>query len=169
MLVTINVVIALLLILSFYSGEGKTVPVCAMKVYGRVEVYFPPFLTLALDACSPCGQYHTSAALHWGMKLWYPLNRKLCGPQSWSGCFRKEQNFFPVLKIGGPGSVVGIVTGYGLDGLGLNPGGGEIFRTCPNRPWGPLSLLYNGYRVFSGGKEWPGHDADPSPPSSAMV
>jgi len=29
------------------------------------------------------------------------------------------------------------------------------------------SLLYNGYRVFPGGKERPGRDADPSPPSSA--
>jgi hypothetical protein len=33
-----------------------------------------------------------------------------------------------------------------------NPGGGEIFRTLPDRPWGPLNLLYNGYRVFPGGK-----------------
>jgi hypothetical protein len=30
--------------------------------------------------------------------------------------------------------------------------GGEIFRTRPERPWGPLSLLYNGYRVLPGGK-----------------
>ena len=50
-----------------------------------------------------------------------------------------------------------------------NPGGGEIFRTCPDRPWGPPSILYNGYRVFPGGKKRPGHDADPSPPSSAVV
>ena len=42
---------------------------------------------------------------------------------------------------------------------------GEIFRTCPDRPWGPPSLLYNGYLVFPGGKERPGRDADPSPPS----
>ena len=33
-----------------------------------------------------------------------------------------------------------------------NPGGGEIFRTRPDRPWGPSSLLYNGYRVFPRGK-----------------
>ena len=51
---------------------------------------------------------------------------------------------------------------------GSNPGGGEIFRTCPNRPWGPPSLLYNGYRVFPGVKERPGRDTDPSPPSSAV-
>ena len=52
---------------------------------------------------------------------------------------------------------------------GSNLGGGDIFRTCPDRPWGPSSLLYNGYRVFPGGKERPGCDADPSPPSSVEV
>jgi len=37
-------------------------------------------------------------------------------------------------------------------------------------PWLiPLSLLYNGYRVFPGGKELPGRDADPSPFSSTVV
>jgi hypothetical protein len=32
-----------------------------------------------------------------------------------------------------------------------NRGGGEIFRTRPDRPWGSPSLLYNGYRLFYGG------------------
>jgi len=32
----------------------------------------------------------------------------------------------------GPGSTVGKATDYGLDGLGSNPGGDEIFR--PSRP-----------------------------------
>jgi len=37
---------------------------------------------------------------------------------------------------------------------------GEIFRTRPDRPWGPPSLLCNGHRVFHGGKaavawRWP--------------
>jgi hypothetical protein len=35
---------------------------------------------------------------------------------------------------------------------GWNPGRDEIFRTCPDRPCGPPSLLYNGYRVFPVGK-----------------
>ena len=35
---------------------------------------------------------------------------------------------------------------------GSYPGGEEIFRTCPDWPWGPPSLLYNGYRVSPGGK-----------------
>jgi hypothetical protein len=51
---------------------------------------------------------------------------------------------------------------------GLNPGGGEIFRIYPDWPWSPPSLLYSGYRVFPRGKEPPGHEADPSPPSSAI-
>ena len=43
---------------------------------------------------------------------------------------------------------------------GSKPGEGEIFRTCPDWLWGPLSLLYNGYRVFPKGKKRPGSDAD---------
>ena len=70
----------------------------------------------------------------------------------------------------GPSSSVSIMTGYGVDGPGIESRwGGEIFRTCPDRPWGPPSLLYNGYRVFPGGKERPGRDADPSRPPSAVV
>ena len=37
----------------------------------------------------------------------------------------------------GPGNVVGITTNYELDGPGIESprgGGGEIFRTCPDRP-----------------------------------
>ena len=69
----------------------------------------------------------------------------------------------------GPGSVVGIATGYELDGPGIESRwGGGIIRTCPDRPWGPPSFLYYGYRVFPGGKERPGRDADP-PSSSAVV
>jgi hypothetical protein len=52
---------------------------------------------------------------------------------------------------------------------GSNPGLGEIFRTCPGRPWGPPNLPYNGYRVFPGGRKRPGSDANPSPYSSAEV
>jgi hypothetical protein len=64
---------------------------------------------------------------------------------------------FPILYLSmygflsGPGSVVSIATGYGLDGPGIESRWGEIFRTCPDRPWGPPSLLYTGYRVFPGG------------------
>ena len=70
----------------------------------------------------------------------------------------------------GPGSVVGIATGYVLDGPGIESWWwGEIFRTCSDQPSGPSSLLYDGYRVFRGDEEREGHDADPSPLSSAIV
>ena len=72
-------------------------------------------------------------------------------------------------KDEGRDSSVGIATRYGLDGPGSNPGGGEIFRTRPDRPWGPPSLLYNGYWVFPGGKVRPGRAADHLPPTSAAV
>jgi len=69
----------------------------------------------------------------------------------------------------GLGSSVDIATGYGLDGPGFESRWGEVFRTCPDRPWGPRNLLYNGYQFFPWGKERPGYDADPLPPSSSMV
>jgi hypothetical protein len=83
----------------------------------------------------------------------------------------KIPNFglFTRMFIGGPGSVVGIELATGWTVRGSNYGGGKIFRTCPERPWGQPSLLYNGYRVFPGGKERPGCDADLSPPYSAVV
>ena len=46
---------------------------------------------------------------------------------------------------------------------GSNPGRSEIFRTCPDRPCGPPSLLYNGYRVFPGGKGGRGVTLTPHP------
>jgi hypothetical protein len=60
-----------------------------------------------------------------------------------------------VRAVVGRVSSVGIRTRYGLDGPRIEYqwwGGGEIFLTRPDRPWGPLSPLYNGYRVFPGGK-----------------
>ena len=46
---------------------------------------------------------------------------------------------------------------------------GTRFSARLYRPWGPPSLLYNGYRVFPGGKVQPGRAADHSHPSSAAV
>jgi hypothetical protein len=46
---------------------------------------------------------------------------------------------------------------------GSNPGGDEIFRTCPDWPWGPPSLLYNGYRVFPRVKNGQGMTLTPHP------
>jgi len=52
----------------------------------------------------------------------------------------------------GPGSVVGIESAYGLDGQVIEFRWGEIFRTRPERSWGPPTLLYNGNHVFPGSK-----------------
>jgi hypothetical protein len=50
-----------------------------------------------------------------------------------------------------------------------NPGGDEIFHSRPDRPWGPLSLLYNGYRVSFPGVKRPGRGVDHPPSSTAGV
>jgi len=51
---------------------------------------------------------------------------------------------------------------------GSIPGGGDIFHTCADRPWGPPSFLYNGYRFFLRVKQLR-HGVDHPPPSSAEV
>ena len=71
--------------------------------------------------------------------------------------------FLSTVRFCGPGSSAGIATGYGWTVRGSNPGGGEIFHTCPDRPWGPPSLLYNGYRVFPGVKSGWGVTLTPHP------
>ena len=38
------------------------------------------------------------------------------------------------------------------------PVGGENFRSCPDRSWGPPSLLYNGYQVSFLGVKRPGRE-----------
>ena len=43
------------------------------------------------------------------------------------------------------------------------PVGARFSAPVQTGPWGTPSLLYNGYRVFLGGKVRPGRDADPSP------
>jgi hypothetical protein len=72
-------------------------------------------------------------------------------------------------------SVVGIATGYVLDDQGIGvrvPVGLRIFSSPrrPDRLWGPLNLLSNGYRrgSFPGGKA-ARRGAHHSPPSSAEV
>jgi hypothetical protein len=55
------------------------------------------------------------------------------------------ETVFGPFEVYGPGSSVGITTDYGLGGPGIESRlWGEIFRTCPDRPWSRLSLLYNG-------------------------
>ena len=67
----------------------------------------------------------------------------------------------------GPGRVLGIATGYELDGPGIE----SQYETRFSSPvqTGPGARPTScGYRAFPGGKERPGRDADHSPPSSAV-
>jgi hypothetical protein len=89
--------------------------------------------------------------------LWLPL------------CCKGLRYIYLFIYLVGRHSSVGIVTRYGLDGPGSIPGGGEIFRSRPNLPWGPPILVYNGYRVFFPGVKWPGRGVDYPPPASARV
>ena len=52
---------------------------------------------------------------------------------------------------------------------GSNPGGGEIFRTRQDWPWGPPSLLYNGHKVSFTGVKRSGRSVDHPPLSRAEV
>jgi len=61
-----------------------------------------------------------------------------------------------------------LATGWTVRGSNPSGGGGEIFHTRPDRSWEPPSLLYNGYRVFPGGKA-AGAWRWPPTPSSAQI
>jgi hypothetical protein len=84
----------------------------------------------------------------------------------------KPTNAFNIIVVSsfcGPGSVVGTVTGYGLDGPGFESRWGRDFRHLSRPAMGRPQSPVNGYRVFPGGKDQPRRDADPSPPSSVVV
>jgi len=73
-------------------------------------------------------------------------------------------------KTGGPGSSVGIATGYGLDGPGIESRWGRDFSApVQTGPGAHPASCKMGTRSFPGVKERPGRDADSSSPSSAVV
>ena len=61
------------------------------------------------------------------------------------------------------------MTGHGLDGPGIEFRWGRDFLHLLRPAFGPTQPPVQWVPVFPGGKERPGHDAKPSPPSSAMV
>jgi hypothetical protein len=82
------------------------------------------------------------------------INHK-CSPlleEKWSGIFN---------------SVLQLVTGFKF--WVSNCGGGEIFGTSPERPWGPPDFLYEEYLVSFQGLKQPGRGVDHPSPSSAEV
>jgi hypothetical protein len=78
----------------------------------------------------------------------------------------KIKRKYPLLRE--PGSSVSIVSGYGLGDRAIevrSPAEAKGFFLCPDRLWGPPSLLYNGYwGSFPVAKARPGLEADYSPP-----
>jgi hypothetical protein len=69
----------------------------------------------------------------------------------------------------GPGSVIGIATGYELDGPAIESRWGRDFSRLSRPALVPTQPPVQWVPVLSLGKERPGRDADPSPPSSAVV
>ena len=65
--------------------------------------------------------------------------------------------------------VVGIETGYGLDGPGIDSRWGRDFPHLSRLAMGPIQPPVQWVPGLSWGKERLGHDTDPSPASSAMV
>ena len=61
------------------------------------------------------------------------------------------------------------ITQSGWAVWGSNPGGGDVFRTHPDRPWGPPNFLCNGYRVSFPGVKRPGCSVNYQPPYSAEI
>jgi hypothetical protein len=83
----------------------------------------------------------------------------------------KMKNFNSLyLIIHGLGSSVGTATGYGLDGPGIKSRWEARFSApVQNGPGAHPASCTMGTGSFLGGKERQGYDADPSPPSSAVV
>jgi len=79
------------------------------------------------------GSPHHDQAVFWSKERWFSLIFGRSRVQLWYGA-------------------VGIANRYGLEGPRIECLWGEIFRTRPNLSWGSISRLYNGYRVFPGGK-----------------
>jgi hypothetical protein len=87
--------------------------------------------------------------------------------QDWlRGCRKNTDNGFVVTVIlirGRPGSSVGIATGYGLDGPGIESRSGRDFPHLSRPALGPTQPPVQWVPGLSWGKERPGSDADPSP------
>jgi hypothetical protein len=53
---------------------------------------------------------------------------------------------FPII-LNFKSTSVCIATGCGMDGPWIESRYGRYIHTCPDRPWGPTSLLYSGYWI----------------------
>jgi hypothetical protein len=79
-------------------------------------------------------------------------------------CLRSHYSPYYILH-----STVGIVTGYRLDGLGIESQWRHDFPHLSRPALGPTQPPVQWVLGLPGGRKWPRHDADPSTPSSAEV
>ena len=102
---------------------------------------------------------------------WLPEQKYLFRPRkSWRDqCSWRRNKPVYFLYLWGPVSVVGIATGNGLDGPGIESPCGRNFLTRQDRPWAPPGLLYRGYQVPFARVYRQGLDIDHPPQSSSEV
>ena len=119
---------------------------------GFVTVVFvvPAVVLLLRRTLGLGGRY--SFFVCWSSRLQIPAGMHLWLIQILGGLIYQPPPFAP--------ERADIATRYGVEGPGIGSRWGEIFRTRPDQPWGPPSLLYIGYRVFPGDKSagawrWP--------------
>ena len=86
-----------------------------------------------------------------------------------TSCKKSNNNITPLAKqwAGIAQPVQRLTVGWMV--LESSPGEGKIFRTRPDRLWGPSSLLYDGYRVSFPRIKRPGRGVNHPPTSSADV
>ena len=125
-------------ICSWDAIQSKPVPnVCIMTPWG---VYIRRLQT----CCSCCTRTHAASTVYLSnillffKCLWWRATVRLFTTVTDHNTFLNHVQF--TLKR--------LATGWTV--RGSNAGGGDIFRTRPDFPWVPPSLLYNGYRVTPG-------------------
>ena len=120
-----------------------------------LQAWCPPgraFKTDTEDTSSLSQFRHRRQLVGYGQVQWLRcVILHLLSRDIWTTKRRGYQNNWSHISTTCRDSSVGIAT-TGWTVRGSNPGGGEIFRTRPDRTWGPPSLLYNGYGVITGDK-----------------
>jgi len=95
---------------------------------------------------------------------------RTCGTQHTIGRRDKVEIQFTIeLEMYGSGIVVSIATGFGLDGPGIESQWGKDLPHLSRPALGPTQSPVQWVPGLSGGKVQRRRDADPSPPSSAVV
>jgi hypothetical protein len=111
--------------------------------------------------------------VHWGLSRQKQTNKESPCCNTNNVCHLSYKVFFisysSYKKQRGSGSSVGIATELRSGRSGDRIPVEARFSARPDRLWGPPIPLYNGYRVFPGGKVLTGCAADHSPPSIAEV